>query len=176
MDHVRERGSADIGQCVHVLADVHAHDGHPTDWPADPAGWLTVDGLTGAWMAVRDGRVVGHIALSPARDGDVAPAMWDGGPTAVVGRLFVAPGARADGWGARLVERAVREARQRGLHPVLDAVTGDVAAIALYERLGRQRLGTGQQEWGPGRTVAVHCYAAPVPERRNAVAAAAVRL
>ncbi|WP_158071106.1 hypothetical protein [Streptomyces sp. CB03234] len=27
MDHVRERGPADIGQCVHVLADVHAHDG-----------------------------------------------------------------------------------------------------------------------------------------------------
>ncbi|MFF8288238.1 GNAT family N-acetyltransferase [Streptomyces sp. NPDC016309] len=161
MDQVRPRQPADIDACVRALAHVHAHDGYPADWPADPGGWLTPDRRTGAWVAVLDGRAVGHVALSEPGEGDLAAALRGAGPTAVVGRLFVDPAARGRGLGARLVERAVREARERGAHPVLDVLPGDRAAIALYERLGWRRIGTGEQEWGPGRKVTVHCYAAP---------------
>ncbi|MFJ5711368.1 hypothetical protein [Streptomyces sp. NPDC093105] len=39
----------------------------------------------------------------------------------------------------------------------------DTAATALHERLGRHRMATVAQEWGPHVLVDVHCRAAPDP-------------
>ncbi|MEC4572041.1 hypothetical protein [Streptomyces virginiae] len=36
-----------------------------------------------------------------------------------------------------------------------------VSHVSGYEGLGRELLGTVEQEWSPTRTVSVHCYAAP---------------
>ncbi|MGW2586009.1 GNAT family N-acetyltransferase [Streptomyces virginiae] len=99
-------------------------------------------------MAELDGRIVGHIGLSRSA------------AAAVVGRPFVAPAARGHRIGALLMERAVREARERAPHPVLDVVGSGTSAVALYERLGRERLATVEQRWSPEHTVTVHCYAA----------------
>ncbi|MFI0741417.1 GNAT family N-acetyltransferase [Streptomyces sp. NPDC021100] len=163
---VRRRVDRDLGACVRVLAETHEHDGYPVDWPESPRTWLTPESLVASWVAEADGRVVGHVGLSRSGAGDVAPGLWSAragvgtGATAVVGRLFVAPSARGRGVGALLMARAVGEARERGAHPVLDVVATDVAAAALYERLGWQLLATVEQEWGPGRKVAIRCYAA----------------
>ncbi|MFC8829630.1 GNAT family N-acetyltransferase [Streptomyces sp. NPDC057137] len=169
---VRRRDSSDLDACVRVLAEVHESDGYPVNWPQDPAGWLTPPGSPpespAAWVALLDGRIVGHSCLSPARPGDAAPDIWSGrtgmGPeqTAVVSRLFVSPKARGHGIGALLLTETVREARGRGLHPVLDVVTSDRAAAALYERQGWTLMATGEQRWGPDQTVQVHCFAAPL--------------
>ncbi|MET9699968.1 GNAT family N-acetyltransferase [Streptomyces sp. NPDC006529] len=164
---VRRRDDADLDGCVRVLAEVHGHDGYPVDWPEDPRAWLARPSLLAAWVAEVDGQVVAHIALSRGGEGDAAPALWSsraGAPVdgaAVVSRLFVSPEARGLGIGARLMERAVREARRRALHPVLDVVVSDTAAAALYERLGWTLLATVDQRWSATRTVSVHCYAAP---------------
>ncbi|MEU3459597.1 GNAT family N-acetyltransferase [Streptomyces sp. NPDC006733] len=164
---MRRRDASDLDACVRALTEVHAGDGYPVDWPEHPGAWLNHPSQFAAWVAERDGVVVGHIALSRSGEGDAAPALWSrrtGAPTAgtaVIGRLFVAPGARGHRVGARLMEQAVRDARERALHPVLDVVTSDTAAVALYERLGWSLLGTVDQQWGPARTVTVHCYAAP---------------
>ncbi|MEU3725500.1 GNAT family N-acetyltransferase [Streptomyces sp. NPDC031705] len=113
-----------------------------------------------------DGAVAGHVGLCRSGPGDSAPGLWSrrtGVPVervAVVSRLFVAPGARGHGIGALLMARAVREARELGLHPVLDVVASDTAAAALYERLGWSLLATVEQRWGPDRLVTVRCYAA----------------
>ncbi len=96
----------------------------------------------------------------------MAPGLWSAragvglDATAVVSRLFVAPSARGKGIGALLVARAVAEARDRGLHPVLDVVASDTAAAPWCERLGWQLLAKVEQQCGPGQTVAVRCYAA----------------
>ncbi|WP_164253702.1 GNAT family N-acetyltransferase [Streptomyces sp. S4.7] len=168
---VRRRDPADLDACVRVLAEVHESDGYPVDWPQDPAGWLTPPQSPAeppaVWVALLDGVVVGHIRLSPARPDDAAPGLWSGrtgiGPegTAVVSRLFVSPGARGHGIGALLLAEAVGYARGRGLHPVLDVVTSDRSAAALYERQGWTLMATAEQRWGPERTVQVHCYTAP---------------
>ncbi len=50
---------------------------------------------------------------------------------------------------------AVRAARERGLHPVLDVVASDIAAAALYERLGWSLPPTVGQQWEPAWTVTV---------------------
>ncbi|MCX5271231.1 GNAT family N-acetyltransferase [Streptomyces virginiae] len=114
-------------------------------------------------MAELDGRIVGHIDLPRGEADDAAPALWSGregvssAAAAVVGRPFVAPAARGHRIGALLMER---EARERAPHPVLDVVASGTSAVALYERLGRERLATVEQRWSPEHTVTVHCYAA----------------
>ncbi|WP_405982345.1 GNAT family N-acetyltransferase [Streptomyces sp. NBC_00158] len=164
---VRPREAEDLGACVRALAEVHHGDGYPVDWPDRPREWLSPPALLGSWVAERDGRLAGHVGLCRNGPGDSAPELWSrrtGLPardTAVVSRLFVAPGARGRGIGALLIARAVREARLLALHPVLDVVASDTAAAALYERLGWSLLATVAQRWGPGRVVPVRCYAAP---------------
>ncbi|MGW7072881.1 GNAT family N-acetyltransferase [Streptomyces sp. NPDC054855] len=152
--------------CAEVLEQVHHHDGYPVNWPEQPGDWLSNASLLGAWVADLDGRLVGHVSLSRSGEGDVAPGLWNErtgtrrDATAVVSRLFVAPQARGHGIGALLLGQAMEEARRRGLHPVLDVVASDIAAAALYERLGWERLATVEQRWSPHQTVTVHCYAA----------------
>ncbi|RKT16600.1 ribosomal protein S18 acetylase RimI-like enzyme [Streptomyces sp. 1114.5] len=164
---VRPRRGDDLADCVRVLGDVHTADGYPADWPDRPAAWLTPDGLLAAWIAESQGRLAGHVGLARSAPGDLAPALWShrtGGPpalSAVIGRLYVAPGARGQHIGARLLARAVLHARALGLHPVLDVLATDTAAVALYRHLGWTHLGSGDQQWASGRTVTVHCFAAP---------------
>ncbi|MGW6743495.1 GNAT family N-acetyltransferase [Streptomyces sp. NPDC055025] len=169
MCDVRRRGENDLADCLRVLAEVHKVDGYPVNWPESAADWLAGPTQLAAWVAELDGRIVGHAALTPAGADDVAPALWSsrtGTPvtdTVVLGRLFVARSARGHGIGGLLMSQAAREARERGLHPVLDVVACDTAAAAaaLYERLGWNLMAVVDQRWSPDRTVKVHCYAAP---------------
>ncbi|WP_405921112.1 GNAT family N-acetyltransferase [Streptomyces sp. NBC_00122] len=165
---IRQRASADLDACVGLLRTVHDRDGYPVDWPGRPAEWLTPPSLLAAWVAETDGRIAGHVSLARSGTGDLAPALWSGRArvpverAAVVGRLFASPAARGLGLGARLLARAACEARERGLHPVLDVLAHDTAAVALYEREGWSLLDTVDQRWSANRTVTVHCFAAPV--------------
>jgi hypothetical protein len=43
---------------------------------------------------------------------------------------------------------------------VLDVVSSDTAAAALYERLGWELLATVEQRWSADQTVSIRCYAA----------------
>ncbi|MFF4098624.1 GNAT family N-acetyltransferase [Streptomyces sp. NPDC001903] len=168
---IRRRAEDDVEACLRVLAEVHRHDGYPLNWPAQPGAWLSDGPLLGSWVAELDGRPVGHISLSHAAAGDSAPALWSGRTgapreaAAVVTRLFVSPDARGHSLGALLVGRAVEEAQRHGLHPVLDVLSGDAAAAALYERLGWELMDTVEQQWSPQQTVYVRCYAAPLAAR-----------
>ncbi|MFJ4922875.1 GNAT family N-acetyltransferase [Streptomyces sp. NPDC088725] len=164
---IRRRAAGDLDGCLRVLAEVHESDGYPVNWPQRPADWLAPESQLAAWVAELDGRTAGHLALSPAGAGDAAPALLSGRTgartedIAVVTRLFVSPSARGHGLGALLMAQAEREARERGLHLVLDVVTFDAAASALYERLGWKLLGVAEQRWSADQTVQVRCYAAP---------------
>ncbi|RKE23108.1 GNAT family N-acetyltransferase [Streptomyces sp. TLI_171] len=163
----RRRTPADLDACVRALGAVHRQDGYPMNWPADPAGWLTPETLLAAWVAELDGRVAGHVALCGSTSADLAPGEWSrrtGRPaaaTAVVGRLFVAPTARGHRLGAALLALAERDARGRGLHPVLDVLATDAAATALYRRAGWTELTAVDQDWGAA-TVTLRCFAAPL--------------
>ncbi|KUL33983.1 GCN5 family acetyltransferase [Streptomyces sp. NRRL F-4489] len=147
---MRRREEGDLAACVTALAAAHVHSGYPHLWPEDPAGWLTPDGMTAAWVAELGGRVVGHAALCGNE----------------VSRLYVAPGAHGHGLGARLLDAIDAEAALRGLRLVLEVQTANTAAVALYERRGWVRRGTERQWWGTGAAaeeVEVHRYDAPAP-------------
>ncbi|GGU74151.1 hypothetical protein GCM10010211_45000 [Streptomyces albospinus] len=148
---IRRRNDVDLDACVAVLAEVHTRSGYPHHWPAEPARWLTPDGLTAAWVAEVDGAVAGHVALC-------------GGE---VSRLYVSPAAHGSGLGARLLATVEAEAAARGLRLVLEVKITNTAAVALYERRGWARRGTERQEWTVGgaagavEVVEVHRYEAP---------------
>jgi GNAT superfamily N-acetyltransferase len=140
------RGGGDLDACVTLLAAVHAADGYPAYWPDEPGRWLTPRDLLNAWVARQADEVVGHVCLCRAEDG-ASGGIWSGATglpierLGAVGRLFVAPAARRQGLGERLLLAAGDEARRLGRHPVLEVLERDRAAAALYERLGWRRAG-----------------------------------
>jgi len=162
---VRPRLAGDLEQCVRLLADVHRVDGYPTYWPNDAVGWLSPRGSFGAWVAAAAGPVAGHVAIAAVGDGHAAEVWREAGlvpeTLASMSRLFVAPTERGAGLGNELVDVACREAARRGLHPVLDVVETNLAAIALYER--RKWVRVASEPWRESRDVelTLYYYAAP---------------
>lgn len=161
---IRQRLDHDLDECVVVLAAVHEQDGYPLNWPDNPHSWLARPALFAAWVAERNGRIVGHVGLSRGTEHDAAAALWGAregrGPdkAAVISRLYVCPAARGHGLGAALLDKAAGEAHSRGLQPVLDVVASDTSAVSLYERAGWQLLATVDEQWGPHQTVTLRCY------------------
>ncbi|MGW6958950.1 N-acetyltransferase family protein [Streptomyces chartreusis] len=165
---VRRRTDEDIPEAAAALVKVHTENGYPVEGVEDPEAWLTPPELLAAWVAVRGGRVVGHTALSRP-SGEDAVAMWleqsqdSEAQLAVGARLFVAPEARHEGLGERLMQAANNYARERGLRVVLDVMAKDTAAIRLYERFGLQRIGTSKHAYGDGQEIEAICFVSPAP-------------
>jgi GNAT superfamily N-acetyltransferase len=152
---IRPREAGDLDRCVQVLAAVHRTSGYPTNWPADPARWLTPDGIAGVWVATtREVPVAGHVVL---RRPDADPA---GERAAEVSRLFVAPAARRQGVAQALLSTAIGWATSNGLDLVLDVTDELRPARALYERAGFQLAGTTVADWTApgGQPVTLHRY------------------
>ncbi|SEH01862.1 Acetyltransferase (GNAT) domain-containing protein [Nonomuraea solani] len=142
---IRPRTPDDLDACVQALAEVQAADRYPVHWPDDPARWLTPDGLAGAWIAIENDSVLGHVALT----GDME-----------ITRLFVTRAARGSGLAAEL------------LGTVLAAVPGPLrlevsaegeSAIRFYERTGWRRTGSSRATWlnAAGEPALVHHYVSP---------------
>ena len=98
-------------------------------------GRLPADGLS--FVAVEQGRIVGSIRLWQVSAGPNRPAL-------LLGPLAVAPDCRSRGVGAALVQRALRDAQQRGHAAVL--LVGDAP---YYGRFGFSAEKTGEL-WLPG--------------------------
>jgi GNAT superfamily N-acetyltransferase len=164
---IRDRAPDDLPVLTAALARVAAEDGYPSRWPADPAAWLRTRDPLAAWVADREGDVVGQVVLRPA--GDQMPVtLWrlasgeDPASCALVSRLFVVAYVRGRGIGRALVETACARAAQLGLRPLLDVADANQAAVRLYHRLGWTHLGTYEETFGgDGPSETLHCFAAP---------------
>jgi GNAT superfamily N-acetyltransferase len=165
---VRKRLDTDLDSCVQLAREVHESDGYPMYLPEDLALFVTAPEAFGAWVAEEAGEIAGHVALNPRS----SPAVLEMASSAlslpadhlaVVARLFVSPRHRRRGLGRLLLEVAAQEARERGLWPVLDAVTGHEAAICLYDRCGWVRAGTVTVRWGDHPAVDELVYLGPRP-------------
>jgi GNAT superfamily N-acetyltransferase len=94
------------------------------------AGALAVSDGAALWAAERDGAVVGAIGMTGEGDG-VARLRW----------LLVAPEARGNGIGGRLLHAALGWARAQGYERVVLFTFGDlVDAARLYARAGFRRV------------------------------------
>lgn len=164
---IRERQAADHPALDLLARSVHKLDRYPVYMPDDDflAFVVSAEALDG-WVAVEQGRVVGHVALHRrSSPGVIALAASRLGVQAakcgVVARLLVAPEQRRTGLGRRLLDHATDQCRRRQLAPILDVVDGTEPAIALYERAGWRHLGTVSFMLPDGSELTEHVYAAP---------------
>ncbi|MGX2995208.1 GNAT family N-acetyltransferase [Streptomyces sp. JNUCC 64] len=166
---IRLRNSSDIPQAAAALVSVHDVDGYPVEGVDHPEVWLSPNGLLKAWVAVREGRVVGHVAVTRPT-GESAVALWVSqsgeveNAVGVLARLFVAPDARKQATGERLVRAAESYAQAHGLRLVLDVMRKDLSAIRLYRRLGWLELGPIAHRFGEGQQTEAVAYVSPGAE------------
>ena len=145
-------------------------DGYPVYLPGDLRSFLAAPDAIGAWVAVEDAEIVGHVALHPGRVGAVMDlaTKTTGIPASrfgVVARLLVCPAARRSGIGRSLLDHAAGCALHLGLTPILDVVDRHVPAIRLYESQGWIRLGQVTVTFGPGLSIDEFVFMGPGLER-----------
>ena len=144
---IRPRGPQDVPACAALASRLRDSDGYPAFMPSDDfERFVAPDDLLGAFVAVLGGDVVGHVALrrssAPAATELATAALGlDAERLGFVARLMVAPEARRRSVGRRLLATAVSQISSLGRVAVLDVLTRDAAAIALYEHEGWIRLG-----------------------------------
>jgi [ribosomal protein S18]-alanine N-acetyltransferase len=136
---ISERRDRDLQDCTTLLTQVHINQRYPIHWPDDPIAWLTPRDMVAAWLAARDGEVLGHVCL--ASKGLVTPDL-------TLDRLFVSPAVGGRGVGRALVTHASEWAAARGRRLSLDVVENCTNAVTLYRRLGWRQSGRTRIDWG----------------------------
>lgn len=165
---IRPRASPDMSRLVEVLVAQQSGTGYPVRWPLPfpVEDFLVRDTEVAAWVAVVDGVVVGHVALTDVTSGWDADG-WTRGTglpasgLAAVSVLFVDTSAAGRGVGSTLLKTAVAHARSLGRTPVLDVVSESTRAVALYERHGWQVVGRARPPWLPDHREPVLLMALP---------------
>jgi GNAT superfamily N-acetyltransferase len=132
---VRLRRAKDVPACARLLRVVHDQDRYPLEWPEGPRGWLTSGHVLEAWVAERQGEILGHVAVSPVGVEGVSRFRWrettGRNPLELAGvtRLFVRPRVRGQGIGTALLAVATDEIRARGRLPVIEVVGTDARRL-----------------------------------------------
>lgn len=156
---IRERNDTDVAECVKTLAQVHEAGGYPSNWPVDPARWLSPSGMYRAWICPSDDLgVAGHLLVTRVRG--AWAGVTDSHGRAEVGCLFVSPSARGRGVASRLLQQAVLWAGRCRRDLVLEVADHLKTGIALYERMGWRQTETVLSDWaGPdGRRIPLRRY------------------
>jgi len=163
---VRPRTDDDLDACVRMATIIRDLDGYPTRRPLDLREFLASPDAFGAWVAEREGQVVGHVALhrhstpevlAMASQALLRPVEQLG----VVARLLVSPDTRREKVGLTLLNTASSEAIRRDLWPILDVVTTFEAAVNLYESCGWVRVGQVTFRFHDGGSVEEFVYLGP---------------
>lgn len=165
---IRDRSPGDREALQAIALETHRSDGYPKYLPEDLGSFIIHAGALGAWVAISNGHVVGHVALhlrsaQQVTDVAVSATGLDEDRIAMVARLFVAPAARRQGVGRTLLERATDEAMRLGRRAVLDVVEEHRAAIALYEDCGWTLLGRVNWSLPGGLGLRELVYLSPEP-------------
>jgi len=165
---VRERVEEDLDDCVRLAHVVHALDRYPMFLPLDLRRFISAPDALLAWVAEDQGEVIGHVALRPSSSEAVVALAVEAlrvppDRLGVVARLLVSPARRRQGVARSLLEVACGEAHSRGLWPVLDVVTYQKAAIALYENCGWRRAGQVTSRYGNDVVLDEFVYLGPQP-------------
>jgi GNAT superfamily N-acetyltransferase len=153
---IRPRDADDVAALVSILEAQQPGSGYPVRWPLPfpVEDFIARPSEVGAWVAVDDGAVVGHVALTDVAvgweaDGWCAGTGLPASALAAVSVLFVDPTVTGRGVGSSLLEAAVAHARSLGRTPVLDVVSESTRAVELYQRHGWQVVGRARPSWLP---------------------------
>jgi len=155
-----------MNDLVRIAAVVQDNDGYPGRRPRRLAAFLASPDALSAWVAECDGVIAGHVALHAesmpvVMERAAAFLGCEVSELAVVARLIVDPAARRVGVGRALLATAGEEACRRGLHPILDVVTGYHAANELYRACGWRNAGEVTMVFRDGGSLQSYVYVAP---------------
>nr|POF16593.1 putative n-acetyltransferase [Quercus suber] len=161
---VRLRVDADLERCADILCRVYAASGYPVDGVDNPKKSLCTGNLLQAWVAERQGEVIGHAALY-ANENDLSVRMWKQSHqdehVATLGKLFIDPQRQGGGAATALLKTAQSWGRTAGMRLVLFALIKDPPAVRLYERLGWIEFGRDVYRYGDGKQMEAVCFVAP---------------
>lgn len=163
---IRVKTVEDASACLDLLMQVHELDGYPPYLPEDVPRFITPDYEVASWVAERDGRIIGHVALHQASvDPTLDAAQRATGLPAerlvVISRLFTAPALRRAGIGRALLRHATKQAQSRGQRAVLDVGQALTAPIALYESEGWERVESLALRVDQSAVLALWIYVSP---------------
>ena len=157
---IRPRRDADLPGLAAALLEQQAHSGYPhrDPLPVPPGQFLQRPAELAAWVAEREGEVVGHVAVGAAStspDAGDAPFVeaWSkasGRPAQdlrVVGVLFTTTAARGTGAGVALLRTATDHILGAGCIPCLDVLPTHDRAVALYRHLGWRDVTRQRPAW-----------------------------
>ncbi len=139
---IRRRRPHDLAAAGRLLGLVAAEGTYPLPRPDSRREWLRGREILDAWVAEREGELLGHIALTRVGLDAMSAMRWrevTGRPTtdlAGVSRFFVRARARGQGIGTSLLRAAVAESQARGLVPVAEMMSASRDGIRLYENQG----------------------------------------
>jgi GNAT superfamily N-acetyltransferase len=128
---VRQAAAADAGDIARLLHDFNTEYGEPTPGVEALAQRMR-ELLAGDTVVLLAGDGPDGLAVLRLRS-----SIWTAGLECYLAELYVVPALRGQGRGRALMEAALELARKRGADWMeLNTDEGDVAARALYERLG----------------------------------------
>jgi GNAT superfamily N-acetyltransferase len=128
---VRQATAADAAEIARLLHDFNTEYGEPTPG-VDALAQRMRELLAGDTVVLLAGEDPDGLAVLRLRS-----SIWTAGLECYLAELYVVPALRGQGLGRGLMEAALELARKRGADWMeLNTDEGDVAARALYERLG----------------------------------------
>ena len=161
---VRRRTDDDLAALVRITARVRATDDYPIYLPGDDYHrFLTRPESLQVWVAERDGRVCGHVALNAQTSPGAMQVLRDADiddPIGAVARLLVDPAFRRQGVAGELLRTVRMAALSQHRTPVIEVVDSSLAAIALYRSAGWVELGRTTLSLPDGRELAELVFAA----------------
>jgi GNAT superfamily N-acetyltransferase len=141
-------GAAEVLHRVRAATKTYPPPVDADDTPASFSAWLD-DGedYLGRWVAVREGRVIGHVSVVEPHDYilrflgtlDVGTVRRRG--LVEITKFFVDPDVQRGGVGSRLFARALDFATGSELTPVLAVVSTSTDARRFYGREGMTEVG-----------------------------------
>lgn len=148
-----------------MLRKMFTTDAYPQK-AKDYQAFLT-DGLQRCWVAVDDGRIIGHVGIGAGvPTSDLAVRIWkqkrpDDDDIAVVKRLYVDPDARNRGVAAALMGATESWGRTVRIRLVLFVLIKDRDAIQLYRKLRWEEYGTGMFQLDDEKEMEAICFVNP---------------
>ena len=165
---VRARRPRDLSTCTRLMHRAFFEGQFPGTRRNEPREWIDGTDVLAAYVAERDGEIVGHVAVTSVGLDTATELRWreiTGHPVtalAGVGQLFVRPSFRGQGIGRSLVDAALADIRSRGLVPVLEVVTHESLAPTYAHGHG-WRLRSSDRFPGPPAGLWVHRLEAALP-------------